>query len=81
MSERVKTTLYFDGYKLGKPQKFFMVIAALTYGFDLMDMSMFGIVTPILQQNYGITNERLATLNFFILLRFVFRQCLRRNHG
>ena len=29
MSERVKTTLYFDGYKLGKPQKFFMVIAAL----------------------------------------------------
>ena len=64
MSEKVKTTLYFDGYKLGKPQKFFMVIAALTYGFDLMDMSMFGIVTPILQQNYGITNERLATLNF-----------------
>lgn len=64
MSERVKTTLYFDGYKLGKSQKFFMVIAALTYGFDLMDMSTFAIVTPILQNNYGITNEKLATLNF-----------------
>lgn len=64
IGEKVKTTLYFDGYKLGKAQKFFMVIAALTYGFDLMDMSMFSIVTPILQQNYGITNEKLASLNF-----------------
>ena len=64
MSERVKTTLYFDGYKLGRSQKFFMVIAALTYGFDLMDMSMFQIVSHILQENYGITNEKLATLNF-----------------
>lgn len=64
MGEKVKTTMYFDGYKLGKSQKFFMVIAALTYGFDLMDMSMFSIVTPILQENYGITNEKLASLNF-----------------
>lgn len=64
MSTKVKTTLYFDGYKLGRSQKFFMVIAALTYGFDLMDMSMFQIVSPILQENYGITNEKLATLNF-----------------
>ena len=64
MAEKVKTTLYFDGYKLGKTQKFFVVIAALTYAFDLMDMSLFQIVTPILQENYGITNEKLAMLNF-----------------
>ena len=64
MAEKVKTTLYFDGYKLGRSQKFFVVIAALTYAFDLMDMSLFQIVTPILQANYGITNEKLAILNF-----------------
>lgn len=64
MAEKVKTTLYFDGYKLGKSQIFFMIIAGLTYAFDLMDMSMFSIVSPILQANYGITNEKLATLNF-----------------
>lgn len=68
MAEKVKTTLYFDGYNLGKAQRFFMVIAALTYAFDLMDMSIFNIVSPILVNNYGITNEKLAMLNFLFFI-------------
>lgn len=63
MAERTDTSLYFDGYKLGKTQKFFVIIAALTYAFDMMDLSLFNIVAPILQVNYGITNEHIATLN------------------
>ena len=63
MAERTDTSLYFDGYKLGKTQKFFVIIAALTYAFDMMDLSLFNIVAPILQANYGITNEHIATLN------------------
>lgn len=58
MGEKVKTTLYFDGYKLGKSQKFFLVIAALTYAFDLMDMSIFNIVSPILVNNYGLQMKK-----------------------
>ncbi len=68
MTERVKTTAYFDGYKLGKSQKFFMVIAALTYAFELMDMSLFGIVAPIFTEQYGLSNEKIATLNFLFFI-------------
>lgn len=68
MAEKVKTTAYFDGYKLGKSQKFFMVIAALTYAFELMDMSIFGIVAPIFTQQYGLSNEKIATLNFLFFI-------------
>ncbi len=63
MAERTDTSLYFDGYKLGKTQKFFVIIAALTYAFDMMDLSLFNIVAPILQAQYGITNEHIGTLN------------------
>lgn len=62
--EKVKTTAYFDGYKLGPAQKFFLVIAGLTYAFDMMDMSLFQVVAPVLTTGYGVTNEMLATLNF-----------------
>lgn len=68
MAERVKTTCYFDGHHLGKHQKFFLVIAALTYAFDLMDMSIFAIVAPILTSQYGLTNEKIATLSFLFFI-------------
>lgn len=68
MVEKVKRTNYFDSCKLGRHQKFFMVIAGLTYAFDLMDVSIFSIVAPILQANYGITNEKLASLNFLFFI-------------
>ena len=68
MAEKVKTTAYFDGYKLGKSQKFFMIIAALTYAFELMDMSIFGIVAPIFTQQYDLSNEKIATLNFLFFI-------------
>lgn len=68
MAEKVKTTCYFDGHELGKHQKFFLVIAALTYAFDLMDMSIFGIVAPILNSQYGLSNEKIATLSFLFFI-------------
>lgn len=76
MAERVKTTCYFDGHSLGRHQKFFLVIAALTYAFDLMDMSIFAIVAPILNSQYGLSNEKIATLSFlFFIGMFVGSVC------
>lgn len=68
MSEKVKTTRYFDGYKIGKAQKFFLVIAALTYAFDLMDMSIFSICSPILMAQYGLSNEDISSLTFLFFI-------------
>lgn len=68
MSEKVKTTRYFDGYKVGKAQKFFLVIAALTYAFDLMDMSIFNICAPILMAQYGLSNENISSLTFLFFV-------------
>ena len=76
MAEPVKTTCYFDGHPLGKHQKFFLVIAALTYAFDLMDMSIFAIVAPILNTQYGLPNEKIAALSFlFFIGMFVGSVC------
>lgn len=68
MAEKVKTTLYFDGHAVSKSQKFFLVIAALTYAFDLMDVAIFGIVSPILVENYGLTNENISNLTFIFFV-------------
>ncbi len=67
MVEKVKTTNYFDGYKLGKHQIFFLVIVGLTYAFDFLDQGLFAVCSPVLVAQYGLTNETIASLSFLLL--------------
>lgn len=53
---------YFDGFKLGKKQKHFLWIAALAYAFEMIDGGLFNYVTPVLQADWGITMEKISTL-------------------
>jgi len=68
VEEKVMLPRYFDGHKLGKHQKFLLVIIALTYAFDFLDQGLFAVCSPVLVQQYGLSNETIATLSFLLLI-------------
>lgn len=63
---------YFDGYKLGKKQLHFLWIAAVAYAFEMIDGGMFNYATPILQADWGITMEKISTLNSLTFIGMFF---------
>lgn len=67
-SEKTSLTTYFDGYALGKAQKHFLWIAAVSYAFDMIDTTLFAMVSPILMTNYGLTMEKISQLNALLFV-------------
>ena len=63
---------YFDGFKLGKKQKHFLWIAALAYAFEMIDGGLFNYVTPVLQADWGITMEKISTLQSLTFIGMFF---------
>lgn len=63
---------YFDGHKLSRHQIHFLWIAAIAYAFEMIDSSMFNYATPVLQQNWGLTMEKISTLNSLMYMGMFF---------
>lgn len=68
MEAKIKTTKYFDGYKLGKRQIFALVVVGLMYAFDFLDQGLFAVCSPAMQALYGITNEQISVLAFLLMI-------------
>jgi len=67
-SGKISLTTYFDGYALGKAQKHFLWIASISYAFDMIDTTLFAMVSPILMINYGLTMEKISQLNALLFV-------------
>ncbi|MGI1659286.1 MAG: MFS transporter [Desulfitobacterium sp.] len=59
---------YFDGHKLSKVQKRFLIIAALFYVFDQMDVSNFGFAAPSLIAQYGWNMQQVTNIGALNML-------------
>ncbi|SHN59726.1 MFS transporter [Desulfitobacterium chlororespirans] len=59
---------YFDGHKLSKVQKRFLIIAAFFYVFDQMDVSNFGFAAPSLIAQYGWNMQQITNIGALNML-------------
>jgi Arabinose efflux permease len=59
---------YFDGHKVNKIQKRFLIIAALFYVFDQMDVSNFGFAAPSLMAQYHWTIQQITNIGALNML-------------
>lgn len=72
MAKQVVNCGYFDGFKLGKKQKHFLWIAALAYAFEMIDGGMFNYATPVLQADWGLSLEKISTLQSLTFIGMFF---------
>lgn len=59
---------YFDGHKISKVQKRFLIIAALFYVFDQMDVSNFGFAAPSLMAQYNWSIQQITNIGALNML-------------
>ena len=63
---KTSLTTYFDGYKMSSAQTKVIWICGLVYAFELLDMTIFSFVSPVLTGRFGLTVDDLATLNMIL---------------
>lgn len=59
---------FFDGQKIGSVHRKFLVLVALAYVFDQMDVTNFGYAAPVLIKHYGWTMQQVASVNSYNMI-------------
>ena len=54
---------YFDGHKISIVQRKFLVIAAAAYFFDQMDVILFGLVAPVIKEQWSLSLDQIALMS------------------
>lgn len=63
---------YMDNAKMGKEHFKFLILLALAYAFDQMDLYMFSFVAPALTKHWGVSMEWLGVVNSVTFVGMLF---------